>query len=154
MPRPKRADVANGIYHALNRGIAKTVMLKKYADPDAFERIVADELMCFPCRILAYQQMSNHWHVVLQTSEDGAMSNFLRWVTLTHTQRTMPITEHRDRDTLIKDGLKVFPLETTITFSSSLATLNETLCEQIWLIEPTFSCLATGTFWMHMRLME
>ncbi|QEG41596.1 hypothetical protein UC8_36210 [Roseimaritima ulvae] len=31
--------------------------------------------------------MPNHWHFVLQPLEDGAMSNFLRWVTLTHTQR-------------------------------------------------------------------
>ncbi len=43
--------------------------------------------MRFPCRILAYQLMSNHWHFVRQPSEDGAMSNFLRWVTLTRTQR-------------------------------------------------------------------
>jgi putative transposase len=31
--------------------------------------------------------MSNHWHFVLQPSEDGGMRNFPRWVTLTHTQR-------------------------------------------------------------------
>ena len=31
--------------------------------------------------------MPNHWHIVLQPTEDGGMSDFLRWVTLTHTQR-------------------------------------------------------------------
>jgi putative transposase len=31
--------------------------------------------------------MGNHWYFLLQPAEDGAMSNFLRWVTLTHTQR-------------------------------------------------------------------
>ena len=31
--------------------------------------------------------MSSHWHFVLQPTEDGGMSDFLRWVTLTHTQR-------------------------------------------------------------------
>ena len=31
--------------------------------------------------------MPNHWHFVLQPTEDGGMSNFLRWVSLTHTMR-------------------------------------------------------------------
>jgi putative transposase len=30
---------------------------------------------------------NHHWHFVLQPTEDGGMSNILRWVTLTHTQR-------------------------------------------------------------------
>ena len=31
--------------------------------------------------------MPNHWHFVLQPTEDGGMSDFLRWVSLTHTMR-------------------------------------------------------------------
>ena len=85
MPRPKRADEANGIYHALNRGNARSAIFKKDADYDAFERILAEGLERYPCRILSYQLMPNHWHIVLQPTEDGGMSDFLRWVTLTHT---------------------------------------------------------------------
>ena len=87
MPRPKRADEAHCIYHALNRGNAKSTIFKKDADFHAFERILAEGLERYPCQILAYQLMSNHWHFVLRPTEDGGMSNFLRWVTLTHTQR-------------------------------------------------------------------
>ena len=87
MPRPKRADEANCLYHALNRGNAKSVIFKKDADFHAFERILAEGLERYPCQILAYQLMSNHWHFVLRPTENGGMSNFLRWVTLTHTQR-------------------------------------------------------------------
>ena len=87
MPRPKRADEAHCLYHALNRGNAKSVIFKKDADFHAFERILAEGLERYPCQILAYQLMSNHWHFVLRPTEDGGMSNFLRWVTLTHTQR-------------------------------------------------------------------
>jgi putative transposase len=87
MPRPKRADEANGVYHALNRGNARTKLFKKTADYKAFERILAEGLERYPCRILSYQLMSNHWHFVLQPTQDGGMSNFLRWVSLTHTQR-------------------------------------------------------------------
>ena len=31
--------------------------------------------------------MPNHWHFVLQPTEDGGMSDFLRWAILTHTMR-------------------------------------------------------------------
>ncbi len=60
MPRPKRADEANFIYHALNRGNARSVIFKNEADFDAFERIAAEGLERYPCQILAYQLMSNH----------------------------------------------------------------------------------------------
>jgi putative transposase len=87
MPRPKRADEAGGIYHALNRANARAEIFKKPEDYDAFERILAEGRQRYPCRILSYQLMPTHWHFVLHPAEDGAMSNFLRWVTLTHTQR-------------------------------------------------------------------
>ncbi len=87
MPRPKRADEANGIYHALNRGNARNDIFRKAEDYEAFERILAEGLQRYPCRILCYQLMPNHWHFVLQPTEDGGMSNFCRWVSLTHTQR-------------------------------------------------------------------
>ena len=64
MGRSPRADEAGGIYHALNRGNAK-----------------------FPVHLIAYQWMNNHWHMVLSPDEDGGMGRFLRWITLTHTQR-------------------------------------------------------------------
>ena len=85
MPRPKRADEAGGIYHALNRGNAR--IFHKPEDYDAFERILAEGLKRYPCQMLAYQLMPNHWHFVLRSVDDGGMSNFLRWVSLTHTMR-------------------------------------------------------------------
>ena len=87
MPRPKRTDEAGGIYHALNRGNSRNDIFRKMADFVAFEGILAEGLSRYPCRILSYQLMPNHWHFVLQPSEDGGMSAFLRWVSLTHSMR-------------------------------------------------------------------
>ena len=87
MPRPKRADEKNALYHALKRGNGRSTIFHKPEDYDAFENILAEGLRRYPCRILAYQLMPNHWHFVLQPSEDGGMSDFLRWVSLTHTMR-------------------------------------------------------------------
>ena len=44
MPRPPRADEAGGLYHALNRGNARTAIFRKRADYEAFERILAEAL--------------------------------------------------------------------------------------------------------------
>jgi putative transposase len=38
-------------------------------------------------RILAWCVMPNHWHLLLWPQQDGELSNYLRLVTLTHTQR-------------------------------------------------------------------
>jgi len=87
MGRAPRADEAGGIYHALNRGNAKQPIFFKDADYEAFERIVVEGLEKFPIDLLAYQWMNNHWHMVLSPHRDGGMGAFLRWITLTHTQR-------------------------------------------------------------------
>jgi REP element-mobilizing transposase RayT len=41
-----------------------------------------------PLRLLAYCLMPNHWHRVLWPKKDGEMTEFLRWLLLTHSQRS------------------------------------------------------------------
>jgi putative transposase len=91
MGRPKRADEAGGIYRSLNRGNARSTIFHKPEDYDAFEQILAAGPERHACRILAYQLMPNHWHFVLEPTEDGGMSNFQRWISLTHTRRTTAV---------------------------------------------------------------
>jgi putative transposase len=40
-----------------------------------------------PIQLLAYCLMPNHWHMVLWPRKDGEMSQFLRRLTITHSQR-------------------------------------------------------------------
>ena len=87
MGRAPRADVAGGIYHALNRGNARHDIFFKPQDFEAFERIVAEALSKFSVNLIAYQWMTNHWHMLLSPETDGGMGAFIRWITLTHTQR-------------------------------------------------------------------
>ena len=44
MSRPPRADDANGLYHALNRGNSRATVFHKEGDYQAFEWILADGL--------------------------------------------------------------------------------------------------------------
>ena len=111
MGRPKRADEADGIYHALNRGNARAEIFHKPEDYDAFERILAEGLERYPCRILAYQLMPNHWHLVLRPTQHGGMSNFLRWVSLTHTMRLHAHYDTAGDGHIYQGRFKSFPVQ-------------------------------------------
>ncbi|MFV2069181.1 MAG: hypothetical protein ACC645_19615 [Pirellulales bacterium] len=65
MSKPKRADEAGGICYALNRGNARSDIFQKDADCETFERVLADGLRRYACRILSYPLMPNHWHFVM-----------------------------------------------------------------------------------------
>ncbi len=111
MPRPKRADEAGGIYHALNRGNAREKIFRKPADYEAFERILEEGSQRYPCRILSYQLLPNHWHFVLQPTADGGMSDFLRWVTLTHTMRFHAHYQSAGEGHVYQGRFKSFPIQ-------------------------------------------
>ena len=111
MGRPQRADEAGGIYHALNRGNARANVFDKPEDYEAFERILAEGLERSPCRLLAYQLMPTHWHLVLQPTEDGGMSNFLRWVSLTHTMRLHAHRGTGGQGHVYQGRFKSFPIQ-------------------------------------------
>ena len=111
MGRPRRADEAGGIYHALNRGNDRSTIFNKSEDYEAFEQILAEGLERYACRILAYQLMPSHWHFVLQPTEDGGMSNFLRWVSLTHTMRLHAHYRTGGQGHVYQGRFKSFPVQ-------------------------------------------
>ena len=62
MARPKRADEAGAIYHALNRGNARAPIFHKDGDFEAFERILGEGLECYRVELFAYQLMPTLAH--------------------------------------------------------------------------------------------
>src|SRR5271154_2443491 len=62
-------------------------------------------------RLLAYCLMPNHFHVLLWPREDGDLSQFMRWLTVTHTQRWH--AHHRTTGTghLYQGRFKSFPVQ-------------------------------------------
>ena len=87
MPRPRRTAPGGLVYHVLNRANNRRPIFLKDADYRAFELLLAEVRQRVPMRILAWCLMPNHWHLVLWPEEDGQLSNYVRLVTLTHTQR-------------------------------------------------------------------
>ena len=87
MSRPLRIDVGGEIYHCLNRAVGRQNIFHNDKDYQLFEKIL-QEIADITCvNILAYSIMPNHFHLVLHTKNDGDLSNFMKRLTVTHTQR-------------------------------------------------------------------
>jgi REP-associated tyrosine transposase len=89
MPRRARSIVGGYAYHVLNRANGRLRLFKKQADFAAFERVVAEAFERVPLRILGYTLMGNHWHFVVwpRQRQGQQVSEFFRWLTVTHSQR-------------------------------------------------------------------
>lgn len=111
MPRPLRVDVAGQIYHALNRGNGRMTIFHKDEDYEAFERVLGEGLQKYAVDLIAYQWMPNHWHMVLSPREDGAMSQLMYWVTMTHTARHHAHYHSAGSGQLYQGRYKSFPIQ-------------------------------------------
>jgi putative transposase len=111
MSRPPRAAEGGLIYHALNRANARLAILDDAGDYDALERTLAEAVARHDVELLAYCLMPNHFHLVVRPGTDGALSHFMRWLTMTHTQRWH--AQHRSAGTghLYQGRFKSFPVQ-------------------------------------------
>ena len=87
MPRIPRKAPGGLVYHVLNRANGRLRLFKKEEDYLAFEQVLLLAHQRQPMRVLGWCLMPNHWHLVLWPQRDGELSNFMRWLTLTHAQR-------------------------------------------------------------------
>lgn len=87
MPRPKRLDIKDKHYHVINRANARLKLFFEEEDYQTFELVLIQALEMFNIDLLAYCVMPNHFHLVVHTNQDGQMSQFMKWLTQTHTLR-------------------------------------------------------------------
>ena len=87
MPRPRRAAEGGLIYHTLNRANARLAIFDGDDDYAAFARVLDQAVTRSDMRLLAYCLMPNHFHLLVWPHEDNDLSTFMRWLTMTHTQR-------------------------------------------------------------------
>ena len=111
MGRPKRAADGGLIYHVLNRANAKLPIFEKDGDYEAFEHILGEAIERTGTPLLAYCLMPNHWHLVIQPIEDGELSRFTGWLTLTHTQRWHAHRHSTGQGHLYQGRFKSFPIQ-------------------------------------------
>lgn len=118
MGRPRRIAKGNFVYHALNRANGRLNIFKKPQDFEAFESILADGIARYGMRLCGYCIMSNHWHLVLWPRQDGDLTNFMRWVTVTHTQRWHAAHGTSGIGHLYQGRFKSFPVQSSWQYLS------------------------------------
>jgi putative transposase len=111
MPRIARHAPKGLVYHALNRAVARLPLFSKEADYDAFERVLHEAHERFPLDLFAYCVMPNHWHFVLRPKKDGQLTEFLRWLTQTHTMRWHAHYKTAGTGHLYQGRFKAFPVQ-------------------------------------------
>lgn len=111
MGRALRAAAGGIIYHVLNRANARGRIFEKAGDFHGFERVLSEAHTRIPMRILAYCVMPNHWHLVLWPTQDGDLTRFMAWVTLTHTQRWHAHRQSIGTGHLYQGRYKSFPVQ-------------------------------------------
>ncbi len=88
-------------------------LLLKEEDYAAFERILDEAFLRVPLRIPGYCVMPNHWHMVVWPRDglDHEVSDFLRWLTVTHAQRRHAHYHSSGSGHLYQGRYKSFPVE-------------------------------------------
>ena len=110
---PRRARLATGglAYHVLNRRMGRLSLFNKRADYAGFENILAEAHDRTGIRIAAYCLMPTHWHLVLWPRRDGELSEVVRWMTVTHTQRWHVHRRSSGTGPVYQGRFKSFPVQ-------------------------------------------
>jgi len=99
------------VYHVLNRGVGRMKLFEKDDDYIAFEKVLEEAWERTEIRILSYCVMPNHWHLLLWPRQDGELSEVMRWLTVTHTQRWHAHYHTSGTGPLYQGRFKSFPVE-------------------------------------------
>ena len=111
MPRRTRVATGGVVYHVLNRRVGRATLFKDDQDYAAFERVLAELVDRLGTRLLAYGLMPNHWHMLLWPRADGELSEFMRLVTVTHTQRWHAQRRSAGQGPVYQGRFKSFPVQ-------------------------------------------
>ena len=112
MPRRPRLATGGIAYHVLNRRVSRLPLFEKPADYRAFEKILGEAIERTNIRIAAYCLMPNHWHLLLWPRDDGELSEVMRWITVTHTQRWHAHRHSSGSGPVYQGRFKSFPVQT------------------------------------------
>jgi putative transposase len=111
MPRRLRFASGDYAYHVLNRAVARDRIFAKKRDYEAFEEVLVEAKQRVSMRVLAWCVMPSHWHLVLWPRGDGDLSEFMRWMTVTHTQRWHATHRTAGTGPLYQGRFKSFPIQ-------------------------------------------
>ncbi|MCH8839444.1 MAG: transposase [Planctomycetes bacterium] len=111
MPRRLRESTGGIVYHVLNRAVGRMTLFRKDADYLAFEKVLEQTVERTSSRLLSYCLMPNHWHLLWWPREDGELSEVMRWLSVTHTQRWHAHRHTAGTGPIYQGRFKSFPVQ-------------------------------------------
>ena len=111
MPRRLRIGTAGFVYHVLNRATKRVPLFESESDYAAFEQLLFDAKQRAAVRLLAYCLMPNHWHLILCPQQDGDLSRFMHWLTVTHAQRWHALHQTSGTGGVYQGRFKAIPVQ-------------------------------------------
>jgi putative transposase len=111
MPRRLRTTAGGYVYHVLNRAVGRATIFRKTGDYAAFVKVLRQANDVVPMRLLAYCLMPNHWHLVVWPAQDGELSRYMHWLTMTHTLRWHAHRHTAGTGPLYQGRFKLFPVQ-------------------------------------------
>ncbi len=112
MPRRPRLAVGELAYHVLNRRVGRLPLFEQPGDYAAFETILAEAAGRTRIRLAADCLMPTHWHLLLWPRHDEELSEVVRWITVTHTQRWHAHRKTAGTGPVYQGRFKSFPVQT------------------------------------------
>ncbi len=112
MPRRPRIATGGLVYHVLNRRVGRLSLFDTDRDYAVFERILEAVVARTGIRLTAYCLMPNHWYLLLWPRSDDDLSETMRWLTVTHTQRWHAFHNTSGTGPLYQGRYKSFPVQT------------------------------------------
>lgn len=111
MPRGPRNDIGGTTYHVLNRANNRFKIFGAYSDYLLFENLLIKAVKRFSIKLFAYNNMPNHFHLVLYSERPGHMASFMHWLSTIfagawHIQHGTAGTGH-----VFQGRYKSFPIE-------------------------------------------
>ena len=111
MPRHLRPPSGGIVCHVLNRANARRPLFENVGDYELFEQTLGQAHERVPMRTLAFCVMPNHWHLVLWPRADEDLPEFMRWLTVTHTQRRHAAGGTAGTGHVYQGRYKMFPVQ-------------------------------------------
>ena len=72
-----RVDISGLIYHVYNRAVGRAGIFAAVNDYRVLHHSISSALHADPVTLHAYALMPNHWHLLVETHADGALSKFV-----------------------------------------------------------------------------
>jgi putative transposase len=99
------------VYQVLSRAVGRVRLVRADEDFEAFRRIVIEAFRRHPLRILAYGNLSNHWHFVAWPKADGQVTDYFRWLAHPHPMRWRVAHLTVGHGHLYQGRFKSFPMQ-------------------------------------------